>query len=65
MSLDSINETLSGITGRQKSIAQNLQALIEDVRGSYAVVTERGGTIPEQTNTENLPESIASLVEES
>lgn len=27
MSLDSINETLTGITGRQKPIAQNLQSI--------------------------------------
>lgn len=65
MSLDSINETLKGITGRDKPIAQNLAALITDVRDSYEAITEKGGTAPAQLNTENLPPSIEQLIEEN
>lgn len=65
MSLDSINETLTGITGRNKPIAQNLAALIQDVRDSYQAITEKGGTVPTHPNTQNLPPSIEQLIEES
>lgn len=65
MSLDAINDRLKTITGRSGTIAENLTSLVGDIRDSYTAVTEKGGTIPGQTNTGNLPESIASLIEES
>lgn len=65
MSLDAINDRLKTITGRSGTIAENLTSLVGDIRDSYTAVTEKGGTIPEQANTGNLPEAIASFIEES
>lgn len=64
MSLESINEALTDITGVDKPIAQNLECLIDDIRGSYSAIAAKGGVMPANRNTNNLPSSIEQLIEE-
>lgn len=43
------------------SIADSLEHLTDDIRIAYKAIDEKGGTIPEHKNTENLGDSIASI----
>lgn len=45
------------------SIAGSLEHLADDIRIAYKAIDEKGGTIPEHKNTENLGDSIASIEE--
>ena len=45
------------------SIADSLEQLTSDIRTAYEAINEKGGTIPEHKNTENLGDSIASIEE--
>ena len=65
MNLRTINEQLSAIVGENGSLAENLATLQDEVISAYESIEEKGGELPENKNTRNLPNAIASLGGES
>ena len=61
MNLAEVREALKEITGTEGSLTEQLSTLIADISDSYSGIEEMGGTLPQQKNTNNLPEAIGSI----
>lgn len=61
MNLAQANTNIETITGSTGTLPKNLEALIEGVQDTYSVIDQKGGTLPQQKNTNNLPDAIGSI----
>lgn len=61
MSLANINDTIEELTGTSGTLANNIVSLIQDVQGVYTAISEVGGTLPEDLNTENMADAINTI----
>lgn len=43
------------------SIASQITALSNNIDAAYAVIAQRGGTVPQRKNAENLATAIATI----
>lgn len=43
------------------SVADKLTKLAEDINAAYSAIEEKGGTVPEHKNTENMADAIATI----
>lgn len=61
MSLESVNEQLAEVTGGTGTLSDTLAKLSSDISNAYDAIEDKGGTIPEDKNTDSLPGAINTI----